>query len=337
MHILVDSPVLYGLNPKHPEISSQGLRDDEVSIPKPEGTTRVLVLGDSVAYGKAVAKDKTFPNLAESALQDILGPIEVINSGVSGYTTYNELQYYLTQGRQFDADVVLLALCMNDVVNPRLHWGHRVEKKIANIPSAAIPNLQDDEQRIKPLIDRRKGVSYFDLLDYSRLYRSLLPRAEKVIAKATKIWRAEELPTYITGEDSLSIEVLLNPSSAEWRWLTATLTELKEAVAADGAKLSLIILPLAYQLDKDYPYLPQANIMQYCDDQGIDCIDLLPEFRNYPKEDLFPLHSAAGYYDIWHLTQLGHEVAADAVSRYLLENRRRDDGVDLSAVETHPQ
>ena len=50
LHVVNDTPVLYGLNPGHPDINSQGLRDDEVAIPKPEGVGRILVLGDSVAY-----------------------------------------------------------------------------------------------------------------------------------------------------------------------------------------------------------------------------------------------------------------------------------------------
>src|SRR5437867_8110011 len=62
LYVVIDSPILYGLNPEHPEINSQGLRDDEVSIPKPRGRLRILVLGDSVAYGMAVSRNKTFPN-----------------------------------------------------------------------------------------------------------------------------------------------------------------------------------------------------------------------------------------------------------------------------------
>lgn len=51
LHVVVDSPELYGLNPAHPEISTQGLRDDEVAIPKPPGLWRILILGDSITYG----------------------------------------------------------------------------------------------------------------------------------------------------------------------------------------------------------------------------------------------------------------------------------------------
>jgi hypothetical protein len=55
LHIPLDSPVLYGLNPEHPEVNALGHRDDEISEAKPEGTFRVLVLGDSIALSFSTA------------------------------------------------------------------------------------------------------------------------------------------------------------------------------------------------------------------------------------------------------------------------------------------
>ena len=51
------------------------------------------------------------------------GDADVINAGIGGYSAYNELHYYLNMGRGFEPDIVIAAFCMNDVVNPRLHWG----------------------------------------------------------------------------------------------------------------------------------------------------------------------------------------------------------------------
>lgn len=73
LHIVTDSPILYGLNPEHPDISSQGTRDDEVTIPKPPSALRILILGDSVAYGSVVPRSNTFPNRLEGQLRKELG------------------------------------------------------------------------------------------------------------------------------------------------------------------------------------------------------------------------------------------------------------------------
>ncbi|MCA1605204.1 MAG: SGNH/GDSL hydrolase family protein, partial [Acidobacteria bacterium] len=177
LHLVSDSPVLYGLNPDHPDISSQGLRDDEVAVPKPAGVRRILVLGDSVAYGSSVPRQDAFPNRLERMSREEFGAVEVINAAVMGYTPYNELQYYLHRGKDFGADIVLVAFCMNDVANPRLHWGDAPGVKF---PSDAIPNADYDRDHILPRVRqleleqeaRRKSsaAGLKGLLSHSRLY-----------------------------------------------------------------------------------------------------------------------------------------------------------------------
>jgi lysophospholipase L1-like esterase len=325
LHVLVDTPVLYGLNPGHPEINAQGLRDDAVAIPKPAGTTRILMLGDSVAYGAAVDRDRTFPNVVERALRNDRANIEVINSGVSGYTTYNELQYYLIDGRRFGSDIVFVAFCMNDVVNPRLHWGY-TQNAIAHIPDEAIPNAAYDRDHILPFMQRveaqrrRQDGFWTTLLSHSELYRTLRWKGRALVDRLREAWRDAQTPTLITGEDSISIEVLLDEASPEWRWLTGMLTRLKDAVTADGATFGIVILPLAYQLDDGYPYFPQENLLRYCEQQGIPCLDLLPAFADHAPEDIF-IMNRRGFRDVWHLTEFGHEKAAAAIAAFVRERR----------------
>ena len=118
-----DCPYLYAANPAHPDISSQGLRDREYAIPKPEDTLRILVLGDSVTFGTGVSRSETFPKRLERNLRSQGKQVEVINAGINGYTAYNEVHYYLSEMRKFEPDIVVLAVVLNDAVNPRLHWG----------------------------------------------------------------------------------------------------------------------------------------------------------------------------------------------------------------------
>ncbi|MHC4596399.1 MAG: SGNH/GDSL hydrolase family protein [Planctomycetota bacterium] len=299
-----------------------------MSIPKPEGTLRILILGDSIAYGVAVSKNKTFSNRLEGLLRKQFRTAQVINAGVSGYTAYNELQYYLTKGREFEPDIVIVAFCMNDVVNPRLHWGYTKEK-IVNIPDQAIPNHAYDQnhvslrmQKLKLKKKRNFKERKKSLLEYSELYNALEWRVTRLFQKETTDFPnvRPEIPTYITGEDTLSIEVLLDESSPEWRWLTSIYSQLHNAVRADQATLTIALFPLAYQLDEDYPFLPQNTITEYCKHNSILCIDLLPSFRQHPKEDIFFL-SNSQVYDIWHLTEYGHELCAEEILRFLQERK----------------
>jgi len=72
-------------------INSIGLRSPEIAVPKPPGTKRVLVLGDSVAFGWGVAEEETFSRRLERALRPQLAcPVEVVDAGVTGYATVDE-------------------------------------------------------------------------------------------------------------------------------------------------------------------------------------------------------------------------------------------------------
>jgi lysophospholipase L1-like esterase len=345
LHITMSSPVLYGLNPRHHDINSLGLRDDEVSVAKPDGTLRILVLGDSVAYGPGVAKHEAFPNRLEQLLRNQYGKVEVLNASVSGYTAYNELQYYLTTGRKFGADIVMVAFCLNDIVNPRLHWGGYTKKKIVDIPDDAIPNLEYDKEHVLPRMEEaevtnpQKTEHEKSVIEHSALYNvvksklpGLLGAEEKPniqtdspppqprrAAESQRPSKApSNVPTYLTGEDSLSIEVLLDRTTPEWRWLASIYDRLNDAVKAEGAILMIAMIPLAYQLDPGYPYLPQQQLSEYCEENGVFCVDLLPALKQHPKGDVFFLNDNV-HYDIWHLKRFGHEICAEELLRQLEE------------------
>lgn len=325
LRIVVDAPILYGLNPEHPEISSESLRDNELSIPKPSGTLRILILGDSIAYGTAVSRNNTFPNRLEALLRKQFKSAEVINAGVSRNTAYNELQYYLNDGREFEPDIVIVAFCMNDVVNPRLHWNSYTNEKIAKIPDEARPNHDYDLNHALPKIQKLKSTlneTEMSLRDYSELYKVLERRIRRLFQKKANeiVDVSKNIPTLITGEDTLSIEVLLDQNSSEWRWLTSIYDHLHRAVRSDQATLIIALFPLAYQIDKDYPFLPQIQIAEYCKQNSILCIDLLESFREHSKEDIFLLNNS-GAYDIWHLTRYGHELSAAVILRFLQERK----------------
>ena len=105
-------------------INSAGLRSPEIAVPKPTGVKRVLVLGDSVAFGWGVPVEQIFSRRLENALQQELAcPVEVVNAGVTGYATVDEADYFTHEGLAVEPDVVLVYYIENDnVSNP--HHAH---------------------------------------------------------------------------------------------------------------------------------------------------------------------------------------------------------------------
>lgn len=96
-------------------VSAQGFRTPQVAVPKPAGTKRVLVLGDSVTWGAGVREEETFARKLEHALgAELACPVEVVNAGVSGYGTLEELDVLEREGIGFEPDVVLVYYVEND-------------------------------------------------------------------------------------------------------------------------------------------------------------------------------------------------------------------------------
>ena len=106
----------------HVRISSAGLRDQERSVAKPPHTLRIAVLCDSYAEAVQIPIEDTFWKVLERELRT--GPRladrepEVINCGVSGYGTAQELLMLRHRVWAYDPDVVLLAFVTgNDIRN----------------------------------------------------------------------------------------------------------------------------------------------------------------------------------------------------------------------------
>ena len=91
-------------------INEKGLRDDQHSYERQNDIERILVLGDSFAWGYGVEESERFSQLLEKSLG-----VEVINAGVSGYSTDQELLWYRSEGIKYETDLVILVLAGNDV------------------------------------------------------------------------------------------------------------------------------------------------------------------------------------------------------------------------------
>lgn len=91
--------------------NSKGFRDRERSHEK-GGAQRIVVLGDSTAWGWGVEAEDRFSDLLERQLEGW----EVINLANPGYSTDQELLLLETEGLNYRPDIVLLLFDRNDVV-----------------------------------------------------------------------------------------------------------------------------------------------------------------------------------------------------------------------------
>jgi hypothetical protein len=88
-------------------LNARGYRGRELALPRTDDRTRIVVLGDSIAFGLGVSDEETF-----SALLDARdNGIEVANLAVQGYGPGQELLVLSHEGLRYEPDVVVLAFC----------------------------------------------------------------------------------------------------------------------------------------------------------------------------------------------------------------------------------
>src|SRR5262249_1314045 len=90
-------------------INAQGLRDDKDVSPKQAGERRIVVLGDSIAFGLGVDQGWTFTHLIENELNKTRPTTRVLNQSVLGYDTTQEVRLFERDGWSLEPDGVVVA------------------------------------------------------------------------------------------------------------------------------------------------------------------------------------------------------------------------------------
>lgn len=101
-------------------INSHGFRGEQLALPKPEGTFRILCVGGSTTFGTGVRVDEdAYPARMQTILREKLPPdidVEVGNFGVPGYTTADTLVNLALRLPEYDADLVIVYHAANDAL-----------------------------------------------------------------------------------------------------------------------------------------------------------------------------------------------------------------------------
>lgn len=103
--------------------NTMGCRAEEVLIPKPTGVYRLLVVGGSTTYSTLVRPNKaTFTYALErllnawSASAGMQRAFEVLNCGVPGFTSAENLARYIFALSDYRADLLIVQQGLNDVL-----------------------------------------------------------------------------------------------------------------------------------------------------------------------------------------------------------------------------
>ncbi|HEV2762296.1 MAG TPA: SGNH/GDSL hydrolase family protein, partial [Pyrinomonadaceae bacterium] len=198
-------------------VNSDGLRDGEHTKQKPTDVFRVAVLGDSYAEALQVAQEDAFWSVLEKRLNEcgrFAGRrVEVVNFGVSGYGTAQELIVLRRKVWDYSPDLVLLAVTTNNDITDN----SRALKKTDEVPYFVRREgglvLDDSFRETKAFRLRNSALNRAgrSIRDGSRVVQLLHQShgALKTLLKALRRPRAEEpkqanapeaTPTTLTNE-----------------------------------------------------------------------------------------------------------------------------------------
>ncbi|CAN5141712.1 hypothetical protein BH11CYA1_BH11CYA1_29920 [soil metagenome] len=112
-------------------LHANGLREANVTEAKPAGVYRIVLLGDSQVEGIQVPLELTAGQLLEKRLTKELGrPVQVLNFGVSGYSSVQEFLLMKREVFKYSPDMVLMGYDSRDMFE---NW---------SAPDTAISNLR---------------------------------------------------------------------------------------------------------------------------------------------------------------------------------------------------
>jgi lysophospholipase L1-like esterase len=303
----------------HPEyeveyaINADGFRDArEHPVPKPNGTVRMLVLGDSFTFGQGANYEDTWPVLIERQFERVGNHrIDVVKAGMQSMDTRSEFLLMQELVKKYDADVIVVGFLINDLYANSLYG---IEQEQLTLVTSAENGTRDDAaeswfRTMKNTFVRNDRGGTFHLLNLSR--RTLL-------ANDSLYCRL-----YIASARGDFMSEPWKPEVSEQVKITETLfKKMHEYAQSNGKQLIVLSIPQQFQVLylEEYPGSREVDVAAFdryfagvARRHGFAWINSLESFAQ-AKED------PAKLFYRWdgHLTPAGNRVVADVFTRQIV-------------------
>lgn len=336
-------------------INSDGLRDREHAKAKPADTVRVAVLGDSFSEAMHVPMEQTFWSLLERRLQDCNAfpgkKIEVINFGVSGYGTAQELMTLRQKVWDYSPDLIVLAFTTyNDIYD-----NSRALSRTEEVPYFVYRNgeltydasfrdsrtyLQRDSKlnrfgrwlhnglRVVQLIHYVQFVAKLKLTDWRNKRRLAAQNQTQPSAGATAAVRNAE---DIGIDNMIYVEPRDENWQEAWRVTEGLIKQMRDEVAQKQARFLVVTLSNAVQVypdpivrqkflqhvGADNIFYPNLRLKALAERERIDFLDLAQPMQAYADQNKVFLHGFGSDIGNGHWNASGHKLAADLIAQKL--------------------
>jgi len=238
-------------------INALGFRDIERTATRPPGVGRVLAIGDSFIEAYSVERDESMTRRAEATANGEGCAVEFVNAGVHAYSTDQEALWYQNEGAALGADVVLLFVYYNDILNNirSNYWGSAkpltaiVDGRIV-ATNAPLPMPVEKPGSARIEVSKRPGVtgSAFKGLLGERLQMG----APRLFARLTD-WGvfAPSAPEDFPDElRAFKLRGQLAEFDEAWQRTEALLSVLSRLVKERGGRPVLVHIPARFEVSE---------------------------------------------------------------------------------------
>ena len=326
------------------KINNQGFRDHEHAISKPPDTLRIAVLGDSYAEAFQVPLEKTFWTLMEQKLnecpQAAKSQVEVLNFGISGFSTGRELILLQKRVWQYSPDIIVLLVTPGNDIRDN-------SRTLNRYSTQPLPYFifQDGKLTLDDsLVAARNRTLTF------RLQQSFIGRTFDWIRNHLRILgliytareafqfrnREQQFGTIGSdGEPGLDSEVFREPIDPEWddawRVTEGLIVRMRDEVQARGAKFLVVTGSTGIQVNPDAAarreymkrlgvrslFYPDERIKALGQREGFKVLNLAPVLGEYASRNNIFLHGPGDTKGRGHWNEIGHRLAGELVAEEL--------------------
>jgi hypothetical protein len=324
------------------QVNSEGLRDREHTKAKPPNTLRVAVLGDSFTEAIHVPVEQTFWSKLERKLgncEAVKGRknVEVINFGVQGYGTAQELMMLRKKVWDYSPDIVILAFFIgNDVINnsPKLEYDRYRPFFAYDASGKLVPDMSF--RNLAPIDRNERAVSFVDRMPSLLVNNS---RILQVIKKVDLDRKKRELSEDFT---ELNTQNFKEPQDAAWqeawRVTEGLIVTMRNEVVQKNADFLLVTIgdPMQVrpeaQSRKDFMtknniqnlFYPDRRLEKLGAREGFRVLNLSEQFQGYTDKYQVCAHGFENYVPCaGHWNELGHRLASILIDRNLCQNLKQ--------------
>jgi hypothetical protein len=316
------------------EINSDGWRGPEVALKPPPGTFRIALLGDSYIEAFEVPFEKTVGEVLEARLSALRGsPVEVLNFGMGGYGTTQQLLTLQHEVWKYSPDLVLLAVTTGNDISDN----YRPLKGADYVPYHVFrgSELVLDSSFLQSKGYRSRAVSTRQLLkvvQYSRLAQLL----NRVRHAGRKSERQQENAGGVAGDEvGIRDEVQLPPTTPDWqeawRVTEGVLGLMRDECRRKDTPFAIVTLTRGIQVTplrerkeeflrqlgaKDL-YYPERRLAGFGNREGIPVLNLAAAMAEQAEERQVYFHAFHDSLGIGHWNEAGHLAAAALIAPWL--------------------